>query len=188
MRIRGPDLMIPLSLALSLTAVVDAHAQRGRFGQVEVEPNIQYDGRFTFVRLRYPEVRSAGWSYDYPAMERHFMKVVKEITTVGPVVDGSNIHNLDDPELHTRWLVELAGMRDRINSVRQRLAAAHPRLAFIGQQFGMFSMLPLSKEQVLKLRADHAIYMADSGRFNVVGMSDEQIDRFIAAVVGALDA
>ena len=36
--------------------------------------------------------------------------------------------------------------------------------------------------------SDHAIYMADSGRFNVVGMGDDQIDRFIAAVVGALDA
>ena len=58
----------------------------------------------------------------------------------------------------------------------------------IGRQFGMFSMLPLSKEQVLKLRDDHAIYMADSGRFNVVGMGDDQIDRFIAAVVEALDA
>jgi aromatic-amino-acid transaminase len=51
----------------------------------------------------------------------------------------------------------------------------------------MFSMLPLSPQQVLKLRQDHAIYMADSGRFNVVGMGDDQIDRFIAAVVGALD-
>ena len=79
-------------------------------------------------------------------------------------------------------------MRDRINSVRQRLAAADPRLAFIGRQFGMFSMLPLSPEQVLKLRADHAIYMAESGRFNVVGMSDDQMERFIPAVVEALDA
>jgi aspartate/tyrosine/aromatic aminotransferase len=49
-------------------------------------------------------------------------------------------------------------------------------------------MLPLSKEQVLKLRDDEAIYMADSGRFNVVGMGDGQIDRFIDAVIGALDA
>ena len=95
---------------------------------------------------------------------------------------------LDDPELHARWLVELAALRDRINSVRQRIAAADPRLAFIGRQYGMFSMLPLSREQVLKLREDHAIYMADSGRFNVVGMGDQEIDRFIAAVVGALDA
>jgi len=95
---------------------------------------------------------------------------------------------LEDPELHARWLVELDAMRDRINSVRQRLASADPRLAFIGRQFGMFSMLPLSVEQVLKLRTDHAIYMADSGRFNVVGMSDEQIGRFTAAVVEALGA
>jgi aromatic-amino-acid transaminase len=79
-------------------------------------------------------------------------------------------------------------MRDRINSVRAKIAAADPRLSFIGRQFGMFSMLPLSKEQVLKLREDHGIYMADSGRFNVVGMSDEALGRFIAAVVDALDA
>src|SRR3954454_8450044 len=95
---------------------------------------------------------------------------------------------LEDAELRGRWLAELDGMRDRINSVRQRIASADPRLSFIGRQFGMFSMLPLSKEQVLKLRQDHAIYMAESVRFNVVGMGDGQIDRFIAAVVGALDA
>ena len=95
---------------------------------------------------------------------------------------------LDTPELRHRWPAELAAMRDRINSVRQRIAAADPRLAFIGRQFGMFSMLPLSRDQVLKLRQDHAIYMADSGRFNVVGMGDAQLDRFISAVVGALDA
>jgi aromatic-amino-acid transaminase len=52
----------------------------------------------------------------------------------------------------------------------------------------MFSMLPLSREQVLKLRSDHAIYMAESGRFNVVGMGDDQIDRFTAAVVEAMDS
>jgi aromatic-amino-acid transaminase len=95
---------------------------------------------------------------------------------------------LDTPELAQRWPAELAAMRDRINSVRQRIAAADPRLAFIGRQYGMFSMLPLSKEQVLKLRSDEAIYMADSGRFNVVGMGDVQLDRFIGAVVAALDA
>ena len=93
---------------------------------------------------------------------------------------------LDDPELRERWLVELTAMRDRINSVRQRIASADPRLSFIGRQFGMFSMLPLSKEQVVQLRTDEAIYLADSGRFNVVGMGDSQLDRFIGAVVDAL--
>ena len=77
-------------------------------------------------------------------------------------------------------------MRDRINGVRARIAAADPRLAYIGRQFGMFSMLPLSREQVHQLRDEHGIYMADSGRFNVVGMSDVAVDRFTAAVVDAL--
>ena len=95
---------------------------------------------------------------------------------------------LDTPELATRWHGELAAMRDRINAMRQRIASADPRLAFIGKQFGMFSMLPLSRHQVLKLRTDHAIYMADSGRFNIVGLSDDQVERFTAAVVDALDA
>jgi len=86
---------------LSAVAVAPLLAQRyGGWRRVQQEPNVAYDGRFTFVRLRYREERSAGWAYDYPAMERHFMKVVKEITTIGPVVDGSNIHDLDDPELH----------------------------------------------------------------------------------------
>jgi aromatic-amino-acid transaminase len=94
---------------------------------------------------------------------------------------------LDDEELRAQWHVELAGMRDRINGVRQRIAAAHPKLAYIGGQRGMFSMLPISKEQVLRLRENYAIYMAESGRFNVVGMSDAQVDPFVAAITECLD-
>jgi aromatic-amino-acid transaminase len=119
----------------------------------------------------------------------HVHQIAREMWSMPPDHGAAAVHIiLEDPELHARWLVELTAMRDRINSVRQRIAAADPRLAFIGRQFGMFSMLPLSKEQVLKLRQDHAIYMADSGRFNVVGLGDDQIDRFTAAVIGALDS
>jgi aromatic-amino-acid transaminase len=118
----------------------------------------------------------------------HVYKIAREMWSMPPDHGAASVHIvLDDPELRQRWLGELTGMRDRINSVRQRIAAADSRLAFIGRQFGMFSMLPLSRDQVLKLREQDAIYLAESGRFNVVGMGDDQIDRFIAAVVGALD-
>jgi aromatic-amino-acid transaminase len=119
----------------------------------------------------------------------HVFQIAREMWSMPPDHGAASVRIvLDDPELKQRWLGELAAMRDRINAVRRRIAAADPRLAFIGRQYGMFSMLPLSKEQVLKLRDDHAIYMAESGRFNVVGMGDGQIDRFIAAVVGAMDS
>ena len=119
----------------------------------------------------------------------HVFQRAREMWSMPPDHGAAAVHIiLDDQQLRAEWLIELAAMRDRINSVRQRIAAADPRLAFIGRQYGMFSMLPLSKDQVLKLREDEAIYMADSGRFNVVGLGDDQIDRFIAAVVEALDA
>lgn len=94
---------------------------------------------------------------------------------------------LDTPELRVDWDAEVGEMRARINCIRAKIAAADPRLAYIGEQFGMFSMLPVSKEQVAQLREQHAIYMADSGRFNVIGMADHAVDRFIAAVVEAMN-
>ena len=90
---------------------------------------------------------------------------------------------LDDPELRADWRAELDSMGARIRCLRDRLGAFDPALAYIADQKGMFSLLPLSQPQVLELRASHGIYMAPSGRFNVVGLSDENVDRFAAAVV-----
>jgi len=118
----------------------------------------------------------------------HVHQRAREMWSMPPDHGAAAVHIiLEDEELRAQWHVELAAMRDRINAVRQRIAAAHSKLAFIGVQFGMFSMLPISKEQVLELRKNYGIYMADSGRFNVVGMSDEQIDRFIEAITECLD-
>ena len=40
---------------------------------------------------------------------------------------------------------------------------------------------------VLQLREDQGIYMAGSGRFNVVGLSDESVGRFAAAILEKMD-
>lgn len=90
---------------------------------------------------------------------------------------------LDDPELRALWMSEVDAMGARIRTLRSRLAAIDPRLAFIEGQKGMFSMLPLSPAQVLELRAEKGIYMANSGRFNVVGLSDDKVAPFAAAVL-----
>lgn len=93
---------------------------------------------------------------------------------------------LEDEALVKLWLGELDTMRTRMRQVRARLAAAgmagSVNLTPLGSQNGLFSMLPLSGEQILKLRDDHAIYMAGSGRINVAGLTMGNIDKFIAAV------
>jgi aromatic-amino-acid transaminase len=93
---------------------------------------------------------------------------------------------LDTPELQADWRVELREMLTRIRTLRARLAAADPRLAYLDEQNGMFSMLPITPEAVLALRASHGIYMANSGRFNVAGLSDDNVDYFARAVIERL--
>ena len=94
---------------------------------------------------------------------------------------------LADAELRALWMSEVDAMGGRIREIRARLAGYDPRLAYIGGQKGMFSMLPLSPAQVLELREDKGIYMAGSGRFNIVGLPDNRVDDFAAAVVEKLD-
>lgn len=94
---------------------------------------------------------------------------------------------LEDPELRALWMSEVEAMGGRIRTIRGRLAAADPRLAYIGGQKGMFSMLPITPDQVLELREQHGIYMAGSGRFNIVGMPDDKVDGFAAAVLESMN-
>ena len=118
----------------------------------------------------------------------HVVQIAREMWSMPPDHGAAAVRIvLDSPELRADWDAEVGEMRARINRIRGSIAAADERLAYIGSQFGMFSMLPLSVEQVHNLRADHAIYMADSGRFNVIGMADHAVDRFIAAVVEAMN-
>ena len=90
---------------------------------------------------------------------------------------------LEDATLTADWRKELATMRERIAAVREALAAGDNNLlAPIAKQQGMFSLLPLSAEQVATLRRDHAVYMAGSGRANLAGLTLKTVPRFIEAL------
>jgi len=82
----------------SLAAQFDRPSQRHRI-------DLPYDGRFTFVRLRWGSdlarrggFRSA-WDHDFPRAEQHLSQIIKEITALDIHTDGSLILTLDDPEL-----------------------------------------------------------------------------------------
>ena len=93
---------------------------------------------------------------------------------------------LEDANLTAMWLAELDDMRDRMRWVRDRLAAAQQvgavNMVPLGVQNGLFSMLPISGEQILAIREKHGVYMAGSGRINIAGLTDGNIDQFIAAL------
>ena len=93
---------------------------------------------------------------------------------------------LGDAELARSWREELDAVQKRIAEIRAALAA-HGRagpvdLTAVGGQKGMFSTLSLTRDQVRTLRAERAVYMADSGRINVAGLRLADIEAFVAAL------
>jgi hypothetical protein len=98
--------------ALVGVTAATAVAQRRGFGgfggrgPVHIEPNVRYDGRFTFVRVNYTTAPGGywygglpAWAHGYPLAEQNLMKIMNEVTFLGPHLDGINTLTWDDPEL-----------------------------------------------------------------------------------------
>jgi len=107
----------------------------------------------------------------------------------GPAVIDIILHS---EELTAQWLVELAGMRNRINGLRKTLsdkiaaAGIQRDFSFIQRQSGMFSFMGLTVEQVHRLRDEFAIYTVNSSRVNVASFNESNMDYFIEALAVVL--
>lgn len=99
---------------------------------------------------------------------------------------------LGDPALRAEWEDEVKAMRDRINGMRKRFVdglesrGVRRDFSFIAHQHGMFSFSGLTPEQVADLRENHAIYIVGSGRINVAGITDANIDPLCDAIAEVL--
>ncbi len=102
---------VALLLLVLVAALVELGAQRP-FGTTRpfaardgYRSDVPYDGRFTFVRLRW---RSGGyargfwstaWDHDYPRAEQNVSQILRELTSIDIRLDGSRVLTLDDPDL-----------------------------------------------------------------------------------------
>lgn len=99
---------------------------------------------------------------------------------------------LGDPQLKADWIAELAEMRGRIKTMRQQFVqllkekGANQNFDFICEQNGMFSFSGLSPEQVDRLKTDFAIYAVRSGRINVAGITEQNIEQLCEAIIKVL--
>lgn len=96
---------------------------------------------------------------------------------------------LNNPEMKEEWLEELTVMRQRIHRMRQLFAKTLQEkgvkrdFSFITKQNGMFSFSGLTEEQVLTLRNDYGIYIVNSGRINVAGMTLDNMSMLCESIV-----
>ncbi len=99
---------------------------------------------------------------------------------------------LEDDGLRGVWRAELDAMRGRIEANRTGLTRQLGELGWSAQaeslarQKGMFSMLPLTAHQMLRLRNRFAIYGTTSGRINIAGIPADRIPCLAEGIAGVL--
>ncbi|MBI5920150.1 MAG: aspartate/tyrosine/aromatic aminotransferase [Betaproteobacteria bacterium] len=99
---------------------------------------------------------------------------------------------LASPELRKMWEEELAGMRDRIRSMRTSLVeklkarGVKQDFSFVAQQRGMFSYTGLTVDQVERLKAEYGIYAVSTGRICLAAVNTRNIDALADAIAGVL--
>jgi aspartate aminotransferase len=99
---------------------------------------------------------------------------------------------LQDAELRAEWEEELAIMRNRMISLREKLSAAIRERSnstdfdFVAGHRGMFSLLGLSVEAVDHLKAGNGVYMTSDSRINVAGIPEDRVGDLADAFLGAI--
>jgi len=121
------------------------------------------------------------------------LNIVRTLYSLPPDHGGAAVTMiLNDTDLRNDWLTELTGMRQRMKEMRALIVAGLGKTApdrdfsHIERGNGMFCYLGVSPQQVARLKQDYGIYLVDSGRINVCGITSDNVDYLaesIAAVI-----
>ena len=121
------------------------------------------------------------------------LSVVRTMYSVPPDHGAAVVARiLNDEELSAEWLDELAVMRARLVDMRRRLveelrkAAPGHDFSHIERTTGMFCYLGVSAEQVARLKEERGVYLVDSGRINVCGITPGNVRSLAESVAGRL--
>ena len=125
--------------------------------------------------------------------ESHMTNIARAIYSMPPA-HGGFLAGLvmQDQALRTDWIGELTEMRNRMNALRglfvrkMKATGVDQDFAFIENQFGMFSFLGITPDQIKRLRDEFAIYIVGSSRINVAGISEANIDYLTTSLATVL--
>ncbi len=127
------------------------------------------------------------------AMQSQVKSTIRTMYSNPPIHGGAIVETvLADAELRKVWEAELTGIRERIVALRASFVSKMEALvpgkdfSYINQQRGMFSYSGLNKSQADQLREEHAIYILGSGRINIAGMNDSNMDQICQAIAKVL--
>ena len=126
---------------------------------------------------------------NYTPVLSHMKKTARSNYS-NPPAHGSEIVKfiLSHNSLRDKWEEDLGNIRERIKNMRSLLVrelkneGSSKDFSFIERQKGMFSYTGLSKEQVDVLKKNYSIYIVNSGRINIAGITTHN-SKYIAKAI-----
>ena len=127
------------------------------------------------------------------ALRSHALNIVRTMYSMPPDHGAVVVsHILNSPDLRKEWMSELTGMRRRLNERRSLLVATLREVApdhdfsHIERAYGMFSYVGLSPDQVESLKKDAGIYMVNSSRINIAGITKDNVEYLASSIAAVL--
>lgn len=161
---------------------------------VEVVVSTSFSKTFSLYAERIGAILVIARSAEDAAAIQTHVKIAVRTNYSNPPAHGADVVQtiLGDAELRGQWEGELAGMRARIRSNREKLVAALAASGIpgdwsaIARQRGMFAMLGLTANQVTALREEHGVYLVGKGRINVAGFTEANLGPFTRALAAVV--
>ena len=127
------------------------------------------------------------------AMLSQLKSIVRTTYSNPPRHGGAIVEQvLGDDDLRADWENELDGIRERIQALREafvdRMAEKLPGVQFdhIRRQRGMFSYSGISANHVDRLKREYGVYLLGSGRINIAGLNQKNLDYVCTAIAAVL--
>ncbi len=121
------------------------------------------------------------------------LNIVRTMYSLPPDHGGAAVTMiLDDTDLRNEWLAELNDMRERMKEMRTIIVAGLGKkvperdFSHIERANGMFCYLGVSSDQVAQLKQEYGIYLVDSGRINVCGITSDNVDYLCASIAAVI--
>ena len=126
---------------------------------------------------------------NYTPVLSHMKKTARSNYS-NPPAHGSEIVKfiLSNNSLRSKWEEDLSGIRNRVKDMRSLLVTelnnerCSKDFSFIENQKGMFSYTGLNKDQVNSLKKNYSIYIVNSGRINIAGITTKNC-KYIAKAI-----
>lgn len=119
-------------------------------------------------------------------VEGHYSTITRMLHSASATF-GQHIVARVQEKHRAEWLQDLLRTRTLVDTKRAMMTELLPepfQVALRGH--GMFAMLPLSLDQIHRLKTEHAVYMTLDGRLNIAGIPEIRVGELCEKIVNVL--